>query len=44
MGFFVALILWGFGIIWFVIALVMIWLSRPFPFNVGWWGFIFPTG
>jgi len=44
MGIFVALVLWGFGIIWFVIAAVMIWLSRPFPFNMGWWGFVFPTG
>jgi len=43
-SFVVALILWGFAIIWFVIALVMIWLSRPFPFNMGWWGFVFPIG
>ena len=38
------LVLWGFSIIWFVVALVMIALAGGFPFNMGWWGFIFPVG
>ncbi|GME23695.1 c4-dicarboxylate transporter malic acid transport protein [Neofusicoccum parvum] len=44
LGFFVALIMWGFGLVWFFIALVSIWEARPFPFNMGWWGFTFPLG
>ncbi|KAF2091481.1 hypothetical protein K490DRAFT_52688 [Saccharata proteae CBS 121410] len=44
LGFFVALIMWGFGLVWMVIALVSIYKSRPFPFNMGWWGFTFPLG
>jgi tellurite resistance protein TehA-like permease len=43
-GFFVALIIWGFGLLWFCFALVAIYRSRPFPFNMGWWGFTFPLG
>lgn len=44
LGFFVALIMWGFGILWLVFALASIYKSRPFPFNMGWWGFTFPIG
>ncbi|KAL0256761.1 Plasma membrane sulfite pump involved in sulfite metabolism [Diplodia seriata] len=44
LGFFVALIMWGFGLVWFFIALVSMWQARPFPFNMGWWGFTFPLG
>jgi tellurite resistance protein TehA-like permease len=40
----VGLILWGFAIVWFVVAVFMIVLARRFPFNMGWWGFIFPVG
>jgi len=43
-GFLVGLILWGFAIVWFVVAVVMIATSGGFPFNMGWWGFIFPVG
>lgn len=43
-GMLVALILWGFGIVWLILALATIWSSRPFPFNMGWWGFTFPLG
>jgi len=39
-----ALILWGFAVIWFVIAVIMIGTAYPFPFNMGWWGFVFPVG
>lgn len=44
MGFFVALIMWGWGLVWFAFALAAIYKSRPFPFNMGWWGFTFPLG
>ena len=44
LGFFVALIMWGFGLVWLVFALASIYQSRPFPFNMGWWGFTFPLG
>lgn len=40
----VGLILWGFALVWFVVALIMIATSGRFPFNMGWWGFIFPVG
>jgi hypothetical protein len=43
-GFIVGLILWGFAIVWFVVAVIMIATSGGFPFNMGWWGFIFPVG
>jgi C4-dicarboxylate transporter/malic acid transport protein len=43
-GFFVGIILWGFAIVWFIVAIVMIATSGGFPFNMGWWGFIFPVG
>lgn len=38
------LISWGFAIIWFVIAVMMLGTAGRFPFNMGWWGFIFPIG
>ncbi|OAP64299.1 hypothetical protein AYL99_00271 [Fonsecaea erecta] len=44
LGFFVALIMWGFGLCWLVFALATIYATRPFPFNMGWWGFTFPLG
>ncbi|KIV96043.1 hypothetical protein PV10_03625 [Exophiala mesophila] len=44
MGIFVALIMWGFGLCWLVFALATIYQTRPFPFNMGWWGFTFPLG
>lgn len=43
MGFIVALILWGYGLVWLFFALASISRSR-FPFNMGWWGFTFPLG
>jgi hypothetical protein len=44
LGFLLGLILWSFAIIWLVIAIVMMLVSGGFPFNMGWWGFIFPVG
>lgn len=43
-GVFVGLILWGFAIVWFIVAVFMIALAGGFPFNMGWWGFVFPIG
>ncbi|KZF19114.1 hypothetical protein L228DRAFT_224815, partial [Xylona heveae TC161] len=42
-GFLVAIIMWGFGLVWFFFALASISRSK-FPFNMGWWGFVFPLG
>ena len=42
-GVLVALIMWGFGLVWSFLALASISRSR-FPFNMGWWGFTFPIG
>lgn len=42
-GLMLALIMWGFGLVWLFFALASI--SRTwFPFNLGWWGFTFPLG
>ena len=37
-GVFTALMMWAFGITWLCFALASIYKSRPFPFNMGWWG------
>ncbi|KAF2212320.1 hypothetical protein CERZMDRAFT_59220 [Cercospora zeae-maydis SCOH1-5] len=44
LGFFVSLIMWAYGLIFFALALASIYKARPFPFNMGWWGFTFPLG
>jgi tellurite resistance protein TehA-like permease len=38
-----ALVIWGYGLVWLFFALASISRSR-FPFNMGWWGFTFPLG
>lgn len=38
------MILWGFATVWLIVALIMITTFGRFPFNMGWWGFIFPVG
>lgn len=43
-GFMIGIVLWGFAIVWFIVAVIMIAVSGRFPFNMGWWGFIFPVG
>ncbi|KAF2468953.1 uncharacterized protein BDR25DRAFT_326607 [Lindgomyces ingoldianus] len=43
LGFGVAIILWGFGLVWLFFALSSISRSK-FPFNMGWWSFTFPIG
>jgi tellurite resistance protein TehA-like permease len=44
LGLLLGLLLWGFAVVWFIVALIMIATAYPFPFNMGWWGFIFPVG
>jgi tellurite resistance protein TehA-like permease len=43
-GLLTGLILWGFAVVWFIVAAIMIATAGSFPFNMGWWGFIFPVG
>lgn len=42
-GLMLALIMWGFGLVWLFFAMASISRTR-FPFNLGWWGFTFPLG
>jgi tellurite resistance protein TehA-like permease len=42
-GFLMAIIMWGYGIVWLFFAVASISRSK-FPFNMGWWGFTFPIG
>ena len=42
-GFAVAIIMWGYGLVWLFFALASVSRSK-FPFNMGWWGFTFPLG
>ena len=42
-GWLVALIMWGFAVVWLLFALASLSSSR-FPFKIGWWGFTFPLG
>jgi tellurite resistance protein TehA-like permease len=43
LGWLLATIMWGFGLVWLFFAAASITRSR-FPFNMGWWGFTFPLG
>ncbi|KAH9216690.1 C4-dicarboxylate transporter/malic acid transport protein-like protein [Leptodontidium sp. 2 PMI_412] len=43
LGWLIATVLWGFGLVWLFFAAASITRSR-FPFNMGWWGFTFPLG
>ncbi|PGH14602.1 hypothetical protein AJ79_02937 [Helicocarpus griseus UAMH5409] len=43
-GFFVALILWGFGLLWIFLAIVAIARCKRLPFTMGWWASVFPLG
>ena len=42
-GWMIALIMWGFRLVWLFFALASI-SRNKFPFNIGWWGFTFPLG
>ncbi len=45
-GVMVALVLWGLGLWWMIMAIVFTlrYLREGLPFNMGWWGFTFPLG
>ena len=43
-GFAVAIVMWGFGLVWLFFAIGAITARGKFPFNMGWWGFTFPLG
>lgn len=44
LGVFLALVMWGAGLGWLVLAATSIVTTQSFPFNMGWWGFTFPLG
>lgn len=44
LGFFIALVMWGYGLVWFALALASIYKARPKWNNMGIWGFTFPLG
>ncbi|MBT0727486.1 TDT family transporter [Rosenbergiella australiborealis] len=45
-GWMMGILLWGVGAWWFLIALgvTFYYVKRGIPFNLGWWGYIFPLG
>ncbi|KIH93028.1 C4-dicarboxylate transporter/malic acid transport protein [Sporothrix brasiliensis 5110] len=36
--------LWGAALGWLAFAIISIMTTKSFPFNMGWWGFVFPLG
>lgn len=46
LGLVAGITLWGFGLWWMLIALLITgrYLRSGIPFNLGWWGFTFPLG
>ena len=46
LGLIAGLILWGAGVWWFLMAVLITarYLRNGIPFNLGWWGFTFPLG
>lgn len=42
-GILLGLIMWGFGLLWLWFAAASF-AKGKFPFNLGWWAFVFPTG
>jgi len=38
LGVFVALVMWGFTLVWLFFAVATIYHCKRFPFNMGWWG------
>ncbi|OCC14341.1 C4-dicarboxylate transporter/malic acid transport protein [Dissulfuribacter thermophilus] len=45
-GFITGLLLWGYGLWWYVMAWLFTikYFNEGLPFNMGWWGFTFPVG
>ncbi|KAJ4270344.1 Plasma membrane sulfite pump involved in sulfite metabolism [Fusarium torreyae] len=44
LGVFLAIVMWGFALVWLSFALISIATMPNLPFNMGWWGFTFPLG
>ncbi|MFJ4141192.1 TDT family transporter [Pseudomonas sp. NPDC089734] len=46
MGLLVGILFWGLGLWWMALALLITlrYFKAGIPFNLGWWGFIFPLG
>jgi tellurite resistance protein TehA-like permease len=46
LGFFGGLLLWGYGLWWLAMAVLVTlrYLRDGLPFNIGWWGYTFPLG
>lgn len=44
LGVFLAILMWGFALVWLSFALISIATMQSLPFNMGWWGFTFPLG
>ncbi|OJD14537.1 hypothetical protein AJ78_05118 [Emergomyces pasteurianus Ep9510] len=44
LGFMVALVLWGFGLLWMLFAITAIVQCKRIPFTMGWWASVFPLG
>lgn len=38
LGVFIALVFWGFALLWLFFAVATIHNARRIPFNMGWWG------
>lgn len=38
-----AFVLWGFACVWFGLAVITIYYTKRFEFNLGWWAFTFPV-
>jgi tellurite resistance protein TehA-like permease len=38
LGVFIALVFWGFALLWLFFAVATIYNARKIPFNMGWWG------
>ncbi|CAK7218499.1 Plasma membrane sulfite pump involved in sulfite metabolism [Sporothrix curviconia] len=43
-GILAGLFLWGAALGWLAFAVISIMTTKSFPFNMGWWGFVFPLG
>ncbi|KAF4983667.1 hypothetical protein FZEAL_973 [Fusarium zealandicum] len=44
LGVFLAIVMWGFALVWLSFALISIATVQKFPFNIGWWGSTFSLG
>jgi tellurite resistance protein TehA-like permease len=40
LGAFIALVFWGFALLWLFFAVATIYNARRIPFNIGWWGYV----